>query len=84
MQENAHNVNEFSRAFGWTMDAYAAALVFLWCVDLAIQPPRVSGSAQTLGPFVHVPTLRKDDADQRPGERATRSEVPTHFGMSGL
>ena len=32
VQENAHNVNEFSRAFGWTMDAYAAALVFLWCV----------------------------------------------------
>jgi hypothetical protein len=32
VQENAHNVKEFSRAFDWAMDAYAAALVFLWCL----------------------------------------------------
>jgi hypothetical protein len=30
VQENAHNPNEFSRGFGWTLDAYAGALVFLW------------------------------------------------------
>ena len=29
-QENAHNAKEFSRAFGWAMDAYAGGLVFLW------------------------------------------------------
>ncbi len=32
VQENAHNVKEFSRLFGWAMDAYATALVLLWCL----------------------------------------------------
>ena len=36
---------------------------------LAIQPPRVSGSAQTLGPFVHMPMLRRDYPGQRLGDR---------------
>jgi hypothetical protein len=30
VSENAHNAKEFSRLFGWAMDAYTAALVFLW------------------------------------------------------
>jgi hypothetical protein len=32
VQENAHNVKEFSRIFGWAMDAYAMALVIFWCL----------------------------------------------------
>jgi len=30
VQENAHDVKEFSQVFSWGTDAYAGALMFLW------------------------------------------------------
>ena len=31
MPENAHKAKEFGQASAWVADAYAGALVFLWC-----------------------------------------------------
>jgi hypothetical protein len=31
MPENAHKAKEFGQAFAWVADAYAGALVLLWC-----------------------------------------------------
>ena len=58
VQENAHNAKEFSRAIRLGDGRLCRRSGLSVVVYLAIQPPRVSGSAQTLGPFVHVPTLR--------------------------
>ncbi|MGO8791138.1 MAG: hypothetical protein ACLQVL_27665 [Terriglobia bacterium] len=83
VQENAHNANEFSHAFNYSMDVYAAALVILWALiwrfNRSVFPVRRrrwdrSFMCRRCGETMEIPARRT----------LPRSEAVTQFRVTGF